>query len=175
MKSFFPVMAALVAGVLLAGCAPKIPPEALQLSATSLADRDMQTRRFDTTEGDVLSASAQVLQDLGFQLDESETKLGVLVASKNRDATEAGQVAAAILVAALAGSVPPIDKQQKIRASVVSEPVGTKSTKVRVTFQRLVWNTNGQLSKIERLNDASHYQGFFDKLSESVFLEAHKI
>jgi hypothetical protein len=164
-----------IVALVLAGCAQGIPTEALQLSPTSLADREMQTRRFDTNEADVLSASAQVLQDLGFQLDESETKLGVLVGSKTRDATEAGQVAGAVFVALLGGGAMPIDKEQKIRASVVSQPVGAKSTKVRVTFQRLVWNTQGQLSKIERLNDSSYYQGFFDKLSESVFLEAHKI
>ena len=156
-------------------CAAKIPSEALQLSNTSLEYRQMQTRAFDTDEKDMLSASAQVLQDLEFQIDESETDLGVVVASKERDATEAGQVAGAVIVALLGGGSMPIDKNQKIRASVVTTPISAKQTKVRVTFQRLVWNTHNQLSKIEKLDDPEFYQGFFEKLSKSVFLEAHKI
>ena len=71
----------------------------------------------------------------------------------------------------------PIDKNQKIRVSVVTRPIddGRGRTAVRVTFQRLVWNTRNQLSKIESLNEPELYRGFFEKLSQSVFLEAHDI
>src|SRR5262249_37737193 len=87
--------------VALSGCVPtSVPPEALQLSATAVQDRQMQTRRFDTKDEEKLQrAGAQVLQDLGFQIDESETKLGVIVASKNRDARETGQIVGAVVVA----------------------------------------------------------------------------
>jgi hypothetical protein len=72
-------VAFLAAGlVLVAGCEQTIPKDALQLSPESLAQRQAQTRRFDTAdEAMLLSASAAVLQDLGFNLDESETKLVV--------------------------------------------------------------------------------------------------
>lgn len=159
----------------LAACAPQIPEDALKLSPTSLEDREKSTRRYDTNESNVLSASAQALQDLGFQLDESETKLGVLVASKKSDATDYGQIGLMVAVALLGGGAQPVDKEQMFRASVVSQSVGTKSTKVRVTFQRVVWNTQGQMTRIEAIHDPKYYQGFFDKLSESVFLEGHKI
>ena len=125
----------------------------------------------------MLSASAQVLQDLGFSLDESETKLGVIVASKDRDATEAAQVVGALLLAVLIGASVPWDTNQKIRASLVTRVVNPSQpyTAVRVTFQRIVWNTQGQISKLEELADPEMYQGFFDKLSKAVFLEAHQI
>jgi hypothetical protein len=132
---------------------------------------------FDTSEEiEILSASAALLQDLGFHLDESETDLGLLVSSKERDATEAGQVALAFL-AALGGSNMSIDTLQKIRASVVTSPVGEnrERTRVRVTFQRIVWNNYGQVSKLEKLNDPEMYQEFYEKLSKAVFLEAHDI
>ena len=82
---------------LLSGC-QSIPKEALILSPTTLQERDQQSRYFDTQDEEtILSASAGVLQDLGFTLDESETRLGFIVASKERDATNAGQVAVARL------------------------------------------------------------------------------
>lgn len=169
--------AAIAMSIALAACQRGIPKEALQLTAESLADRRMQTRRFDTRdEALLLSASAALLQDLGFQLDESEPDLGVLVASKERDATEAGQVALS-LVMVLFGVAVPWDERQRIRASVVTKPIGPDddNTAVRVTFQRIVWNTAREVSKRETLNDPRAYQEFFDKLSKAVFLEAHEI
>lgn len=161
----------------LIACQQRIPKEALQLSPESLADRQLQTRLFETNdEAMLLSASAALLQDLGFTLDESESGLGVIVASKDRDATEAGQVVMAVVLALLGANVP-IDEVQKLRASVVTKPVGEDGRRiaVRVTFQRIVWNNWGQISKQERLNEPEFYQEFFSKLSKAVFLEAHEI
>ena len=137
----------------------------------------MQARRFGTKDEEKLQrAGAQVLQDLGFQIDESETKLGVIVASKSRDATEAGQIAGAIVLAILVGVHMPTDKHQKIRASMVTKLVDDGSdTMVRITFQRVVWNTQNQISKNERLNEPKLYQEFFDKLGQAVFLHAQEV
>lgn len=160
------------------GCQTTIPKEALQLSSESLKTRQLQTRRFDTKEeATLLSASAQVLQDLGFNLDESETKLGVIVASKDRDATEAGQIVGAVLIAVIFGVSVPVDKLQKIRVSLVTRPMKSETggMAVRITFQRLIWNDRGQISRLETLDDAKIYQEFFEKLSKAVFLEAHEI
>ena len=109
----FNTSAQFVAGIIvflfiLSSCAQKIPKEALQLSKESLQNRQLQTRRFDTDEKMLLSASAAVLQDLGFTIDESETKLGVIVCSKIRDATSAGQVVGAVIVALFSGVAQPI-------------------------------------------------------------------
>ncbi|MBI1274003.1 MAG: hypothetical protein GC131_07965 [Alphaproteobacteria bacterium] len=170
------MVAAVIAAISLSACQPVIPKDALLLKEESLEDRQLQTRLFDTKhETKLLTASAQVLQDLGFTLEESETKLGLIVGSKDRDATETGQVVGAVVMAVLFGVAVPIDKNQKIRVSLVSKPSGTKQTAVRVTFQRIVWNTQNQVSKTEFLNDPEMYQKFFDQLSESVFLTAHEI
>jgi hypothetical protein len=162
---------------LLSGCQQGVPREALLLPPESLQQRQLQTRRFDTLdEARLLAAAAGVLQDLGFTIDDSETAVGLVVASKERDATEAGQVAGAIVMAVLFGVYMPTDKNQKIRASLVSRPVGDdQSTSVRVTFQRIVWNTQGQVSKIEGLNDPVLYQQFFERMSQAVFLDAHEL
>ena len=155
-----------------------IPKDALRMNKATLEDRRLQTRLFDTSdEKKILSASAGVLQDLGFNLDESETDLGLIVASKERSAKETGQVLLSVFAAAMTGGPAMYDTKQKIRISLISSQVGenAKQTAVRVTFQRIVWNNYGQVSKLERLNDPEVYQGFFEKLSKAVFLEAHGI
>jgi len=167
---------------LFASCAPTIPKEALLLSKENLKNRQIQTRRFDTDEKTLLSASAAVLQDLGFNINESETDLGLIACSKQRDATTASQVVGAILIAALTGAAMPVDKEQLIRASLITRPIHIDETDkskcqtaVRITFQRVVTNTQGQITRREGINEAEIYQEFFDKLSQSVFLEAHDI
>lgn len=171
------MLLAAFSALLLSACTQGIPKEALQLSQESLQQRQLQTRRFDSAdEGKLLQASAGVLQDLGFTIDQSDTTVGVIAASKNRDATETGQVVGAVLLTMLSGVPQAYDKDQKIKASLVTRPVGNgRSTAVRVTFQRYVWNTRGQVSRIEGLNDPQLYREFFDKLSQSVFLTANEI
>lgn len=160
----------------LGACNQTIPKEALQLKPESMQLRQLQTRSFETkNEKKLLTAGAAVLQDLGYNIDESETRLGVIVGSKDRDATEAGQVAGAILMAAMFGVNAPIDKNQKIRASLITRPSGKKKTNLRVTFQRVIWNTQGQISRTESIEDPAIYQEFYSRLSKSVFLEAHQI
>jgi hypothetical protein len=165
-----------LAALMVAGCEASIPKEALQLTPDSLARRQVQTRVFETTnEAELLAASAHLLQDLGFNLDESEVELGVVVASKDRDATEAGQVAASILLALL-GVAMPWDDEQKIRASVITRELKERNGyAVRLTMQRIVWNTQNQISKTEPLDDPKMYQEFFAKLSKAVFLEAQEL
>ncbi len=165
-----------LAALMVAGCEASIPKEALQLTPDSLARRQVQTRVFETTnEAELLAASAHLLQDLGFNLDESEVELGVVVASKDRDATEAGQVAASLLLALL-GVAMPWDDEQKIRASIITRELKERNGyAVRLTMQRVVWNTQNQISKTEPLDDPEMYQEFFAKLSKAVFLEAQEL
>jgi len=175
----FPVVLCLF---LFSGCATTIPEEALQLSPESLKIRQLQTKRYDTDEKTLLSASAALLQDLGYNVDESETELGVITSSKHRDATSVGQIVLAGIVAALTGAVTPVDKNQLIRASVVTRSIHVDETDkskcqtaVRVTFQRVVTNTANQVTTRECIIEEGIYQEFFNKLSQSLFLEAHDL
>jgi hypothetical protein len=148
------------------------------LSPESLAQRQMQTRKYETKdEASILAASAGLLQDMGFNIDESETRLGLISTSKMRSAVNAGQVAGAVLVALLGGGAMAIDDKQTMRASVITRPVGEQGeyVAVRVTFQRVVWNNHGQVTKSESIIDAGIYQEFFEKLSKSIFLEGQMI
>lgn len=165
----------------LPGCA-SIPKDALVLTPDSMERRQLQTRRIEgIDEPGLLSAAAGVLQDLGFNIDESETRLGVIVASKDRSAVTGGQVLGAVLLA-LMGAYSDIDKTQKIRVSLVTRPALAqdgrpleKTQLLRITIQRIVTNTGGQVTRIESIEEPEIYQEFFDRLSKSVFLEVQQI
>ena len=154
-----------------------IPKDALLLTEPTTEIRMRQSKRYATTdEKSVMIAATQLLQDLGFNLEDSNKDVGLLVASKDRTAVDGGQVAGQILAAVFLRVRVAIDKDQKIRASVVTSPsVDKASIDVRVTFQRLVWNDQGVLYKLERLDDPELYTEFYEKLSKSLFLEAQEI
>ena len=182
------------------GCArPKADPvEIFVLTPESAANKAMQTREFETPSSDeLLSASAAVLQDLGFQITESARDLGFLRAAKERSAREYGQEVNRGIVAfltfvlsAFAGAnittFSPIDLHQQINASMIAQPLQSddKRQTLRVVFYRLVWKGDGMSGnqtiqpgqqKMEMIRDAEIYQYFFARLSKAVFLEAHKI
>lgn len=175
------IIIACSATAMLAGCVT-LPPNAFVVSQEQLARRQIETRRYDgVKEENLLIASSNVLQDMGFSLDNSETKLGLLSASKQRDATDGGEIAVAIVVALLGGGAAPISKDQTIRVSLVVRPVQATADNspvdshfVRVTFQRIVRRTDNS-TYAQTLNEKELYEGFFEKLSKSVFLEAQKI
>ncbi|NQT32066.1 MAG: hypothetical protein HQ594_00150 [Candidatus Omnitrophica bacterium] len=183
MLKHFKISIILILCISVAGCAT-MPKDLFKPSENALKQREIQIREFDTlNETQMLSACAGVLQDLGFTLDESDKDLGVLVGSKERDASDAGQLALAItadLLAAFCGvysnTSSTVDHIQRIQSAVVSRlSLKGENMIVRVSFQRIVWNRAGQLSRIEFINDPELYQGFFDKLSKSAFLEEHEI
>lgn len=154
-----------------------IPKDALLMKEPTTEIRQRQARRYATTdEKKVLISAVQLLQDLGFNTENSETKVGLVVVSKDRSAVDGGQVAGQIFAAVILGVRVPIDKDQKIRASVVTCPsADRKAIDVRVTFQRLVWDDQGQLCKLERLDDPEMYRDFYEKLSKALFLEAQGV
>jgi hypothetical protein len=178
----------------------------MELSPDSLKLRQLQTRRIEGIEENaLLAASAGVLQDLGFNIDESETRLGVIVASKDRSALDLGDAAEDLLVDSLVeaaldamfsalfgdhfddgddedGEDIVYDVTQKIRISVVTRPALDSSGQrrqdaqvIRITIQRLVWDSEGELSHTESIEDPKVYQKFFDRLSKSIFLELQAI
>jgi predicted DsbA family dithiol-disulfide isomerase len=164
--------------LLLAGCAAVTLDKDLNLTPEMFAQRQIQTRRFDTTdEQKILRTCAALLQDTGFNIDESETKLGILTASKERDASDAVQWATYLAISVLLGVPIPPDKDQVMKAFITTRHVGTegKQVAVRVVFERIVSDTDHRITKIEALNDPKMYQSFFEKLSKALFLEAHDI
>ena len=144
--------------------------------------RALQTRRFDTRDETLLlQSTVSVLQDLGFTIDETRPGAGLVTGFKDRDAVEAGQAATQLLLVMLAAASRTqhrmvMDYNQRIRVLVVVRPVpdGQAST-ARVTCQRVVVNTDRQISQTETLDDPALYQAFFRQLEQSAFLTSHEI
>jgi hypothetical protein len=142
--------------------------------------RAVQSRNFASLNGDSLvQASAATLQDLGFTIGEVSKEFGVLVASKERDAKEAGQITVQVvlvLLAAMGGNThnATYDETQKINVTVLVNQTDNKSSRVRAFFDRHITNNHGQLWKAEIITDEKIYQQFFEKLSQSAFLEGNK-
>ncbi len=184
---------ALLGGLLFSGCVQMAKPESFfELTPESAKQKALQTRIFDTAnEKELLSASAAVLQDLGFQLEESAVGVGMLRAAKERSAREAGQEILQgflLVLFAITGKayIMPVDLHQQINATLVTRRSETDSSRflVRILFHRSIWKGDGNAGdqaippgqqRMEMIHDAKIYQQFFAKLSKSVFLEAHQI
>ena len=174
MKKF----AGIFIAVSLAGCVT-VPPDALVVTPELLQRRQLETRQYTgIKETDMLTASANVLQDMGFNIEESETKLGVITANKARSAINAGEIVIKVIVAAFTGVAIPWNTNQIIRVSLVVRPVPQSKAGdayfVRVTFQRIVIRTD-KSTFVETLKEPELYTHFFDKLSKAVFIEGQAI
>lgn len=155
---------------------PRIPEEAVRIERQSAGVRARQTRRFETTdELKLLQAGAGVLQDLGFNIDTSETTLGLVAASKTRDATDNAQRIGAFVLGAITGVDMSVDRIQNITASLVTRPSLKGNILVRVMFQRVVYDDQNQVSHVEALDDPAIYSAYFTKLQKAVFLRAHEL
>lgn len=141
-----------------------------------LQRRQLETRFFETNnEKLILNASIQVLQDLGYIITESNTKLGIITGSKDREAGSAGQRVGAIFTAALLGAQPVYDVSQKIFVTLVSNKSNTKNGyNIRVEFATIIYNNVGSY-RVERRLEPEIYKEFYNKLSQSVFLTANEL
>jgi len=170
--------------IMLAGC-ETYPRNAFRLSESVMQVREMQTREYQSvSDAEILSASAAVLQDMGYAIDEIEKPLGVLSASKRADASNRleffGSVIAdgvkcvfTLLRGCDGKNYSEIGDVQDIRMTLVSRPQidNEDDVIVRVTIQRVIWDKKGRVSLQETVTDSQVYEMFFAKMSTAVFLE----
>ncbi len=147
--------------------------------ANYLERRNIETRIFDTQNTkELLVASAQLLQDMGYTITESDSDIGVITATKMREAgSTVGKVALEILSILDKHSTqePVYEDKQKFFVTVVNSQTKDRKVRTRVTFARITYDNFGSVMRIEKLKDTKLYAEFFDKLSQSVFLTANNI
>jgi hypothetical protein len=186
------LFAGLVTLLSLTGCV-STPEVALKPEQITFEQRQRQTHRFERVdEPTLLSASLAVLQDLGFTLDGSEGKLGVVTASRQlsgRRPLGAREVVRDLFWVTLVPVVGApylafdaatgVKEPQIVRVSVVTlpgSPGESSGATARVTAQRLVYKDEQlkKLIKVEPLDDPAFYKEFFIRLGKSVALEEAK-
>jgi hypothetical protein len=133
----------------------------------------LTTRFAVRDETTLLVEATAVLQDLGFTIEESAPRLGVLAGAKDRDATEvgqvAGQVALTVGLALLGVRYNPVwDKDQLIRVTLATLPLRSEgAVQMRVSFERIVINNQG-LARAERLDAPEFSTGFFEQVRKGL-------
>ncbi|MGI6655452.1 MAG: hypothetical protein ACOX5Z_01220 [Desulfobulbus sp.] len=180
------ILSPLLCLLLLTGCASAPPPDLFVLTPQLLQQRQVETRRYEGIDRrNLLVAAANVLQDMEYTIDNSETSLGLITASKQRGPTPGPgnvQISTAIMIGAFGlGMHPPVNEEETLRVSLVVRPLLDGAGQavpdqhlVRVTFQRLIERSDLSFSATT-LRDPRVYQAFFDRLSKSIFLEAHSL
>lgn len=172
----------LAALLLLAGCASTASQLMLQPQAAGSAARtEFQTRLYEVpNEERILAACTALLQDMGFQVDEAASGLGVLSASKMRDAnrlTQGERFAVTVLTLGLlvGGYTAPL-------AFLVADANSPKPVNIEVGITtRKVGRGGGQVSvhvvfkeNSVHITDPAVYEEFFGQLSKALFLEARE-
>lgn len=158
-KAYFTAVFVLAISVLTTGCQTAGNVEdAFRPSGSSVQQRQLDSRRFETKdESLVLNSIVSVLQDLGFKLDETDSKAGLVSGSKGTGPGKGWFLGT------------------DIRITVTTRPLGESGTLVRTTFQNIRSGHDARYYSAEPVRDQKIYQEFFDRLAQSLFLEAHAI
>jgi hypothetical protein len=184
-KLLLPLLVALLA-IQLHGCATGQTPKAvLRLEESTLEVRSLQTRKLAApSETVILTATIAVLQDMEFNIDRIEKPLGVISASKVSDADDKGEKRGLFfldLLCAATGSAScnhasKAKDEQQLLLTIVVLPSLERSGEyaVRVTLQRIIYDTQARIKTLERIEIPEVYQEIFDNLRNALFIEVNE-
>ena len=182
-------LAALLA--LAAGCMPPAKPQPTQLEV-----REYQTRTFDTADTAlVMKAMLNVLQDDGFVVKNAVVDLGLLTAQRESDLAPGrsggdggfGNIFGGLGGIVIGGGRGPggvvvggSQQEAAFPKTEVRDFTGNISafgrhTKVRVSFQRKVLDSRGQVVEVEPVTELQIYQSFFSRMDKSLFLQQENL
>lgn len=183
-NAFLLLLAALLAMQLLGCATTKTAKSALRLEESTLEVRSLQTRKLAApSETAILTATIALLQDMEFNIDRIEKPLGVISASKLSDADHGGERAALLFldfVCILGGggcnySSTAKDEQRIMLTMVVLPSLERRGEyAVRVTIQRIIYDTQNRVKHLERVATPEVYQEVFDNLRSALFIEVNE-
>lgn len=148
----------LIAPFLLSGCvANGDQMAAFSSDVSQVQQRQIDSRVFETDdETMLLQAVVGVLLDTGFKVTETNMAQGLVSAQKGKSG-----------FGLLAG--------RDVRITVTTFKVTDSSIRVRATLQDISTGVDPRYTRGEQVRDARVYQEFFDKLAQSLFLEANQV
>lgn len=146
-----------------AACAP-MPTE----QKTQLQTREFQTRTYQTSDVTmVMRAMLNVLQDEGYIVNNANTELGLLTASKEVDVEQFGE---ALLSAMLLGNQARWRKNSTIEVTANVSPFGSQC-RVRANFQMKTFDNRGAVMEVKQIEEQQFYQQFFGKVDKGIFIQ----
>jgi len=170
----------IVVASLTTGCAMQpSKQQLLRLTESTLDIREMQTRTFAAAgEAEILAATAAALQDMEYNIEQIETPLGVITASKVSDADSLSEKTGRLLLDILCGcgmSQNSADKHKITITTVVLPSLARDGEYVtRITIQQVTFNKMEQVVSRSIIDDPVAYQSIFEKLSKSLYIEVNK-
>ncbi len=154
--------------VLGAGCSTSSSDQPL----TQLRIREIQTRSFEKKEAKaVLKEMFNVLQDDAFIVKHANLELGLLSGEKDIDIENKWDRFFSVVTKGRKGSWA---KNSVIEVSANVTQLGS-GTKVRVNFQRKIFDNFGRVIKVIQIYDPSYYQEFFSKVHKGLFIQEEQI
>jgi len=168
----------LIASALLTACVATVPPPKTQLQV-----REFQTQTFDTADSQlVLKAMFNALQDEGYVVKNAVMQLGLMTATKEidlapgRSGPTAGDISSAIGSKWSVGqSEPTTYRKVEVRDFTGNVTDFGDQTKVRVSVQRKILDSHGNVVEVKPIDDLTFYQDFFSRMAKSVYLQKERL
>lgn len=139
---------------------------------TQLQIREIQTRTFENKESKaVLKEMINVLQDDAFIVKHANLELGLLSGEKDIDIEKGWDRFFSVMAS---GQHASWNKNALIEVSANVTQFG-ENTKVRVNFQRKIFDNFGRVVKVIQIYNENYYQEFFTKVHKGLFIQEEKI
>ncbi len=154
--------------VLGAGCSTSSSEQPM----TQLQIREIQTRNFEKKDAKaVLKELLNVLQDDAFIVKHANLDLGLLSGEKDIDIENKWDRFFSVISKGQQGTWA---KNSIIEVSANVTQFGS-DTKVRVNFQRKIFDNFGRVIKVIQIYDPNYYQEFFSKVHKGLFIQEEQI
>jgi hypothetical protein len=164
-KKLLPVIATLTA---LSACV-NAPRNDHGTASTPPGSVVTETRALTTDDPrPVVAAAVEILRNLGYEIDPSGGDGRSVVAWKTEDITLKGRGNPALVLAFLGHGPIAIPRERKIRASftLTKQTLPQRGVLADIAFQRITWDTAGDIMRVESIDDPKLYDGFFARLSQ---------
>ena len=149
---------------------------------SQLEVRELQTYTFDTPDTKlVMKAMFNALQDDGYVVKNAVVELGLLTATKETDLAPGRSDPATGPVVGLRGAIlfgnPDGPAYRKIEVREFTGNISElgEQTRVRVSFQRKVFDNRGRVVVVQPIEDVTFYRDFFSRVDKSVYLQKERL
>jgi hypothetical protein len=119
-------------------------------------------------------AGIEILKDMGYTPEIVATDFGLVTAARIE---VRNGLTSALMSLFGGGASPGIDKDLTLVATLTATASSNKDNVsiVRITFQHVVFDSDGEASSSELIRDGKIYKMFYERLEAAVFIEADKI